>query len=224
VCVALIGALAEYYRIPYNSYEIAQLAYHIEREDLGIKGGYQDQYAAAFGGFNLMEFGKNGSVVVNPLRINQQVLNELHYHLVLIYTGKSRMSDNILDKQINRMVEDPHLVDPVYEQLKQYALDMKSAVITGNLDEFGLLLKRAWDLKKTIVDGVSTPWLEEIWECAEAHGAQGGRIMGAGGGGHMIFYVDYRRKREVIRALQELGVEVKNFQFEQNGLQTWIQK
>src|SRR5271157_3044807 len=117
VCVALIGALAEYYRIPYNSYEIAQLAYHIEREDLGIKGGYQDQYAAAFGGFNFMEFGKNGLVIVNPLRINQNLLNELHYHLVLIYTGKSRLSDNILDKQINRYVASPEEIGQIYEHL-----------------------------------------------------------------------------------------------------------
>jgi len=224
VCVALVGALAEYYRIPYTSYEIAYLAYHIEREDLGIKGGYQDQFAAVFGGFNLMEFGKNGSVIVNPLRIKQDILNELHYHLVLAYSGKSRLSDRILDKQINRYVASPKEIGQIYDNLRDYARQMKDAVITGNLDEFAALITKAFQEKKKAVEGLTTDLVDKIYDTAMEHGAIGGRIMGAGGGGHLLFYVDYKRKREVINALTDIGAEVKNFQFEQNGLQTWIQK
>lgn len=224
VCVALVGALAEYYRIPYTSYEVAQLAYHIEREDLGIKGGLQDQYAATFGGFNLMEFGANLRVVVNPLRLKQEILNELHYHLLLVYTGRSRLSDRILDSQIDRYVQSPGEVVPHYEKLKEMALKMKDAVITGDLENFGLLLEEAWQNKKRVEEKISNPRIEEIHDAALANGAVGGRILGAGGGGHMLFYVDVRKKRDCAKALLELGCQVKNFQFEHLGLQTWIQK
>lgn len=224
VCVALIGALAEYYRIPYTNYEVAQLAYHIEREDLGIKGGLQDQYAATFGGFNFMEFGADLEVVVNPLRLKEDILNELHYHLLLVYTGKSRFSDHILDNQIDRYKANPAEVVPHYEQLKLMARRMKNAVITGKLHDFGRLLEEAWQNKKQVSTKISNPRIEEVHDAAVAHGAVGGRILGAGGGGHMLFYVDYRRKREVIQALEALDAHVKNFQFEHAGLQAWIQK
>ncbi|MHA1734473.1 MAG: GHMP family kinase ATP-binding protein [Promethearchaeota archaeon] len=224
VCVALVGALAEYYRIPYTNYEVAQLAYHIEREDLGIKGGLQDQYAATFGGFNFMEFRENLRVVVNPLRLKDDILNELHYHLLLAYTGKSRFSDHILDNQIDRYKTDPGEVVPHYEKLKDMARKMKDAVITGNLHDFGLLLEEAWQNKKQVSEKISNPRIEEVHGVALENGAIGGRILGAGGGGHMLFYVDYKKKHQCARALQELGCEIKSFQFEHSGLQTWIQK
>ncbi|MHA1820031.1 MAG: GHMP family kinase ATP-binding protein [Promethearchaeota archaeon] len=221
VCVALIGAIAEYYRIPLTGYEIADLAYHIEREELGIKGGLQDQYAAVFGGFNLMEFGKNLEVKVNPLKIKQRILNELYYHLVLIYTGKARFGDKILDKQIKIVEKQDEEVLGHYKELKKMALRMKDALIKEKVDNFGELLEEAWMNKKKVAPTISNERIEEIYKTAKENGAIGGRIMGAGGGGHMLFWVDIENRTQMISALEKIGCKYVPFMFDDNGLQVW---
>ncbi len=183
VCVALVGAMVRYYRIPMSQAEIARSAYEIERIDLGIAGGLQDQYAAAFGGFNLMEFNANLEVIVNPLRISQDVKNELLYHLVLINTGKARMSDGILRDQVGIYVNNPEKVIEHYLILKGLAVKMKNAVVSGECEKFGIMLEEAWMNKKQISEKISNEHIEELYECAKQNGAIGGRIMGAGGGG-----------------------------------------
>jgi D-glycero-alpha-D-manno-heptose-7-phosphate kinase len=221
VCVALIGAIAEYYRIPLNSYEIADLAYHIERKELGIKGGLQDQYAAVFGGFNLMEFGKNLEVKVNPLKIRQRVLNEFHYHLVLIYTGKARMGDKILDKQIKIVETKDQEILGHYDILKNIAIRMKDALIKEDVSNFGQLFETAWFHKKKLAPTISNEQIDTIYETAKSNGATGGRIMGAGGGGHMLFYVDYNNRKKMIDALENIGCRYVPFMFDHDGLQVW---
>jgi len=221
VCVALIGAIAEYYRLPLTSYEIADLAYKIERIELGIKGGYQDQYAATFGGFNLMEFGKNGEVKVNPLNLKSRVLNELHYNLLLIYTGKARLGDKILDKQI-KIVETKQIdIIEHYEILKGIAIKMKDALIKEDLTEFPNLIDTAWAHKKQVAPTISTERIEQIYKVAKDNGALAGRIMGAGGGGHMLFWVPYENRKKVISELERIGCKYVPFMFEPNGLQIW---
>jgi len=225
VCVALVGAMAQFYRIPLTQAEIGKLAYEIERIDLGIAGGLQDQYAAAFGGFNLMEFGKNLSVLVNPLRISQDIKNELLYHMVMINTGKARMSDGILRDQVGIYVNNPEKVLQTYIKLKEYAVEMKSAVVSGETEKFGKLLSEAWKQKKTISAKITNDHIENLYNTAMKKGAIGGRIMGAGGGGHMIFYVkNIENRRPLIAALEEAGARHVPFGFEDNGVQTWITK
>lgn len=221
VCTALIGAIAEYYRIPLNSYEISELAYHIEREELGIKGGLQDQYASVFGGFNLMEFGENLDVKVNPLKIKQRILNEFHYHLVLIYTGKARFGDRILDKQIKIVEQDNKTVLKHYAKLKEIAIAMKNALIKEDLSKFPSLLDTAWMNKKEVAPTISNAHIEKVYRTAKENGAKAGRIMGAGGGGHMLFWADYEDRRQLITSLEDLGCRYVPFMFDHKGLQVW---
>jgi D-glycero-alpha-D-manno-heptose-7-phosphate kinase len=225
VCVALVGAMATYYRIPLSRYEISHLAYEIERIDLGIAGGLQDQYAAAFGGFNLMEFHPNLKVVVNPFRVTTEVKNDLQYHLVLVNTGKSRMSDGILRDQTDVYKTEPEKVLPFYLKVKEIATQMKNAVVSGECREFGLLLDEAWKNKKMISTKIATEQIELLYSTAKRNGAIGGRIMGAGGGGHMLFYVDdVVNRRPLISALEALGAKHVPFNFDDFGLQTWVAK
>lgn len=221
VCVALLGAIAEYYRIPLNNYELADLAFNIERKELGIKGGFQDQYAAVFGGFNLMEFGKNNEVKVNPLNIKQRIQNEMHYHLILIYTGKARLGDKILDKQIKIVEAQDEKVLEKYGVLKNIALQMKDALIKEDLTQFPNLLETAWLNKKEVAPTISNEYIEKIYSTAKLNGALGGRIMGAGGGGHMIFWSEYENRKKIIESLEKLGCRHVPFMFEPNGLQVW---
>lgn len=225
VCVALVGAMARYYRLALNQNEIAHLAYEIERIDLGIAGGLQDQYAAAFGGFNLMEFKKDLEVIVNPLRIPPDIKNEILYHLILINTGKARYSDGILRDQVGIYTSTPEKVLKHYLILKDIAIQMKNAIVKGEVEKWGVLLGEAWKNKKQISDKISNPHIENLYATAIQKGAIGGRIMGAGGGGHMIFYVkDITNRRPLINALEELGAKNVPFGFDDNGIQTWMVK
>jgi D-glycero-alpha-D-manno-heptose-7-phosphate kinase len=225
VCVALVGALAAYYRLTLNQSEVASLAYEIERTDLGIAGGLQDQYAAAYGGFNLMEFHKDLKVIVNPLKVRQDIKNELLYHLVLINTGQRRMSDGILRDQVGVLKNDPDKVLKHYFNLKDIAVEMKNSVITGDVEKFGRLLETAWLNKKQVSTKISNEQIELLYETAKNNGAIGGRILGAGGGGHMLFYVkDIVNRKPLISALVSLGASHVPFGFEDDGIQTWAVK
>jgi D-glycero-alpha-D-manno-heptose-7-phosphate kinase len=225
VCVALVGALATYYRVPLSKSEIASLAYQIERIDLGITGGLQDQYAAAFGGFNLMEFQKDLKVLVNPLNIPRDTRNELLYHLVLINTGEIRMSDGILRDQIGTYQQMPEKVLKHYLANKEIAVQMKNELIAGTTKNFGRLLTTAWQHKKQVSEKISNEKIELLYQTAMDRGAIGGRIMGAGGGGHMIFYVDdIVKRRPLLRALEALGAKHVPYSFDDMGLQTWLVK
>lgn len=220
VVVALVGLLSEHMRMPLTDYEKARLAYTVEREDLGLKGGTQDQYAAVFGGFNFMEF-RGDDVIVNPLRIPTESIQELEYNLLLCFTGGTRVSDHIIDDQTDRYrAKSSSTVDGLQMQ-KELAVEMKDALLRGNLTEFGRLLGRAWDYKKQMSPKISNPHIDELYEEALKHGAIGGKVTGAGGGGYMLLYCRYDAKHEVREALAALGAEAVDFQFDHVGLTTW---
>jgi len=218
--VALIGAFKHWLRSPMTDYEIAELAYYIEREDLGIKGGMQDQYAATFGGFNFIEF--LGSItVVNPLRIRPDILNELQYLLLLCYTGKTRLSARILDTQIKAYVQKREEVVRALDELKAITIDMKNALLRGRLSDFGDLLHHAWENKKKLANQITNPQIDEMYEVARKHGALGGKILGAGGGGYLLLFCQFEKKHIVAEQLEKLGGQIVEFAFEYQGLQTW---
>ncbi len=219
--VALIGAFQRYLNLPLTNYDVARLAYKAEREDLGIKGGLQDQYAATFGGFNFIEFYQS-SVVVNPLRVHPEYLNELQYSLLLCYTGKTRLSAHILDRQIDSVVKKDSAVVEALHQSKNIAVGMKNALLQGRIDDFGALLHEAWLHKRKLDSHISNSEIDDLYETARRHGAIGGKILGAGGGGYLLVYCDFRKKHIVAEKLEECGGQMVEFGFDFAGVQTWV--
>src|SRR5437763_1400910 len=186
--VAIIGAFAEMLRLPLGEYDMAHLAYEIERHDLKMAGGRQDQYAATFGGVNFMEFYGDDKVIVNPLRVRQQYLFELENNLLLYYTATSRESATIIEKQSANVVKKEEKSIDAMHQLKQQAQMMKEALLKGRLNEIGQILDYGFYQKRKMAEGISTQLMDEIYAAAKAAGATGGKISEAGGGGLMIFY------------------------------------
>lgn len=221
--VALIGAFKEWLSKPLTDYEIAELAYQIERVDLKIAGGRQDQYAATFGGFNFIEFGKN-STVVNPLRIKPSILNELEYRLLLCYTGETRLSAGILKRQIASYVTGKNVVVKALDGLKADALRMKNALLLGKIDVLGELLHEAWLKKKKLDRSISSHKIDELYLVARKNGAVGGKILGAGGGGYLLVLCKFDRKHIVAEKLEKAGGQIVEFGFEFRGLDTWKAK
>jgi D-glycero-alpha-D-manno-heptose-7-phosphate kinase len=220
VVVALVGLLSDHMKMPLTDYEKARLAYTVEREDLGLKGGTQDQYAAVFGGFNFMEF-RADQVIVNPLRIPAETIHELEYNLLLCFTGGTRVSDHIIDDQTSRYeAHDAATLDGLRMQ-KELAVEMKNALLQGSLTEFGRLLDKAWSYKKKMSTKISNDHIDELYDEAKRRGAIGGKVTGAGGGGYMLLYCRYDTKHEVRAAMSALGAEAVDFQFDQAGLTTW---
>lgn len=224
LAVAILGAYSEWLRLPLGEYDLAYLAYLIERADLKQAGGKQDQYAAAFGGFNFMEFYADDKVIVNPLRIRTEVLNELSNNLLLYYTNSSRNSGDIIEKQQKNVHEKKEKSIEAMHQIKQQAYELKEAILKDNLDEIGHILHRGWEFKKAMADGISTPLFEELYNTAIKAGATGGKISGAGGGGYVFFYCPGNAKFQVAKALASLGGNIQPYTFTKKGLETWHTK
>jgi D-glycero-alpha-D-manno-heptose-7-phosphate kinase len=218
--VVLVGLLKEFKSLPLTDYEIADLAYVIERKELGIQGGLQDQYAATFGGFNFIEFLPD-RVVVNPLKISQDVINELQYNLLLCYTGKTRLSAGIIEDQIQRYKRCETENIQALREIKRLTIEMKNALLRRDLDVFGELLHEEWQQKKKLSPKISNPELDELYEIARREGALGGKITGAGGGGYMLLYCRFDKKHKIAEKLKALGCVITDFAFEPFGLQTW---
>jgi D-glycero-alpha-D-manno-heptose-7-phosphate kinase len=219
--VAVLGAFAEMLKLPLGDYDIAHLAYEIERNDLSLAGGRQDQYAATFGGVNFMEFYDNDKVIVNPLRIRPQYMHELENNLVLYFTSTSRESAAIIREQVNNVNRKNEESIEAMHQLKEQARMMKEALLKGKLSEFGEILDFGFQQKRKMAANISNSVIEEIYEAAKLAGATGGKISGAGGGGFMIFYCPGNTRFPVKEALLKFGGEVKNYSFTHYGLTSW---
>jgi len=219
--VSILGAFSEWLKLPLGEYDIARLAYEIERKDLEMKGGKQDQYAATFGGINFMEFYDQDRVIVNPLRITSTYLNELSMNLILFYTGISRDSSKIIDSQIksaHTRKGDPYTA---LCQLKEQAMEMKNALLRGDLFRIGEILDWGWQLKKKTSNKMTNAYIDKVYQVAKESGAAGGKISGAGGGGFMLFFCPGNNRYRVIEKLSKLGGEFRRFQFEKKGISTW---
>ncbi|WP_026176812.1 GHMP family kinase ATP-binding protein [Desulfurispora thermophila] len=220
ITVALISAIAEHLRLPLDSYQIAELAYHIERIDVGIKGGKQDQYAASFGGFSFIEF-HDGVTVVNSLRLRSEIICELEYSLVFAYVGGQHFSSHIIEKQVENYRQGREDSVQAMDRLKELAYEMKKALLLGKLQQFGELLDVAWQNKKRMAEGISNPRIDEVYNEARRAGALGGKVSGAGGGGFMFFFCNPGRRFAVQERLKQLGAQLVNFSFVKEGVQTW---
>jgi D-glycero-alpha-D-manno-heptose-7-phosphate kinase len=219
--VAIIGAFAEMLRLPLGEYDMAHYAYEIERKDLGLAGGKQDQYAATFGGVNYMEFYSGDKVIVNPLRVRQQHLFELENNLLLYYTSTSRESAEIIKKQSRNVSDKKESSLHAMQHLKEQAQMMKEALLKGRLDEIGEILDFGFQQKRNMAEGISNSRLEEIYEAAKGAGATGGKISGAGGGGFMIFYCPGMSKYKVSETLEQFGGRSRHYQFVEHGVKSW---
>jgi D-glycero-alpha-D-manno-heptose-7-phosphate kinase len=218
--VAVLGAFKEMLKLPLDEYKIAQYAYDIERNDLQLAGGKQDQYAATFGGVNFMEF-SGDKVIVNPLRIKPEYLHELENNLVLYFTSTSRESAAIIKEQVKNVHEKNEKSIEAMHHLKEQAKMMKEALLQGKLDEIGLILDYGFEQKRNMAANISNNNIEEVYTAAKAAGATGGKISGAGGGGFMIFYCPGNTRHAVIKTLNTFGGTVRDYSFTKYGLTTW---
>ena len=219
--VAILGAFVEMLKLPLGDYDIAHLAYQIEREDLQLAGGKQDQYAATFGGVNFMEFYNDDKVIVNPLRIRPEYMHELGNNLVLYFTDSSRESAAIIKEQVKNVNEKNEKSIKAMHQLKEQAKMMKEALLKGKLNDFGEILDFGFQPKRKMAHNISNSMIENIYDAAKKAGATGGKISGAGGGGFMIFYCPGNTRYNVVDTLKSFGGEVKNYSFTKYGLTTW---
>ena len=220
--VAMVNAFVELLGLPLGEYDIARLAYEIERIDLGLQGGRQDQYAAAFGGVNYMEFHPGEHVVVNPLRVKSWILSELEASTVLYYTGVARESARIIAEQSDRMTRDDADAMKALHEIKDEARAMKECVLRGDLGRFAQSMRRGWEAKQRTASCVSTSVVDRAIAVASGAGATAGKVSGAGGGGFLMLFVDPLRRPDVCRALRQLdGGEVFNCHFTQHGSKAW---
>ncbi len=221
IVVSLLGAFVEWLNLPLGKYDIAHLAYEIERVDLKMAGGKQDQYAATFGGINYLEFFANDKVIVNPLQLKPEVVNELEFNLLLYFTATQRLSATIINEQVKNVNEKNEKSIDAMHNLKQQAHQMKDALLKGELNKIGEILHFGWQNKKQMANSISNTLIDTIYTKAIETGATGGKISGAGGGGFMFFYCPAVTKIKVAKAIEQLGGNVQSFKFTQQGLVTW---
>ena len=220
--VAMVEAFRDMFNLPLGLYDVAHLAFEIERIDLALEGGKQDQYAAAFGGVNFIEFLSGDRVIVNPLRVDRSTLNELESSIVVCFSGQSRASDSIIRDQIEAAQHEGGKALEGLHALKQDALDMKQALLRGDIHGMAEILDRSWASKKATAESVSNSHIDALYSVARANGARGGKVSGAGGGGFMMFIADPDSKPRLIRALAEAGGTPDKIIFTHTGVESWL--
>jgi D-glycero-alpha-D-manno-heptose-7-phosphate kinase len=219
--ISLIGVYQELFNLPLGEYDIAEMAVQIERNELKEKGGKQDQYASAFGGFNHMEF-KNDRVMVNPLKIKMEIQNELENNILLYFTNLTRNSSDVLTEQIEKIkTNDEQSIESLQCLVKQ-SRDVKDCLMKGNLDKLGNIFHNGFQQKKKLANGISTEEIELLYQTALKAGATGGKISGAGGGGFLFFYCPNNTKYNVIKELDKLKMGYHQlFTFNKFGMNSW---
>ena len=219
--VSIIGVYMELFNLPLGEYDIADMAVQIERNELKENGGKQDQYAAAFGGWNYMEF-KGDDVIVNPLRIKDKVQDELENNIVLYFTNFTRKSSDVLEEQVKKIEEDNKTSLLSLHGLVEQAKLIKDCLIRGKIEELGEVLDYGFKQKTQLASGITTSEIQKLYNTALKHGATGGKISGAGGGGFIFFYCPNNTKYEVIKELDKLKIGYNQpFTFNKFGLRTW---
>ncbi len=219
--VAMIKAYVELLNLPLGDYDIAHMAYEIERIEVGLNGGKQDQYAATFGGFNFIEFYADDRVIVNPLRIKNWIISELESCLVLYYTGVSRESAKIIEQQSKNVAQNNEKSLEAMHEIKHYSFVFKEALLKGDVISIAKNLKWAWEAKKKTAQNISNDRIDKVYDMAVTAGAWSGKISGAGGGGFMMFIVDPVRREKVIKNLRKYGGEVIGCHFTKRGTEGW---
>jgi D-glycero-alpha-D-manno-heptose-7-phosphate kinase len=220
--VALLAAFERWLRLGLDSYALAEAAVQIERHDLGLAGGRQDHYAAAFGGWNHLVFRADGHIVVHPLRLPPEVIHELEATLVLYDTGISRSSAQIIAGQVDGLQQRTEQAVEAMHQLRVHARAMTDAILTGQLHRVGPLLEQGWHHKRTTATGIATPIIDAVHDAALEAGATGAKVSGAGGGGFMVLACPGTSRHRVSAALEAFGGRTTPLRFSPEGVTTWI--
>jgi D-glycero-alpha-D-manno-heptose-7-phosphate kinase len=222
--VALVDAFRAVLRLPLGQYEVAQLAFDIERRDLSLLGGRQDQYSATFGGANFIEFYENNRVIVNPLRLSDQIRNELEASLVICLSGGKRTPEPIIAEQIAGVTGRSVSTLDALHRLKTDAVAMKNALLLGDIEGMAGILEDSWKAKQLTASGVSNENIERLYEVAFANGALAGKVSGAGGGGFVMFIVPPEDRLGLTIALSAAGGQAGSVKFTERGCETWQQR
>jgi D-glycero-alpha-D-manno-heptose-7-phosphate kinase len=219
--VALVAVFRELLSLPLGDYELAHLAYEIERIDAGLAGGMQDQYAASFGGFNFIEFYGADRIIVNPLRVKRWIVNELEACSLLYFTGFSRESAHIIEDQREHTRKRHSVALDALHAVKREATIMKEAVLKGDFDLLARSMRDGWQAKKLTSTRVSNTHIDTVLDAAFASGATAAKVSGAGGGGFVFLLVDPPRRTDVAQTLLRFGGQVTNCHFTEPGVQAW---
>lgn len=220
-CISTIGVLDHLKKQKNTRHEIAELAFQIE-ENIGNVGGRQDQYAAAFGGLNLYEFLGSKSVLVKPLELKKDYILELEKNLLIASTGKRIKSSGQVHKEEKELgLRTNQNKIQMLHDFKQIASDMADCLRKGKFNDFGYLIKQSWESKKNHNPTVTNSYIDALVDIALENGAIGARLMGAGGGGHLLVYCNSNKEQIVARELEEKGAKIIPFSFDFTGLQTW---
>ena len=220
--VALIAAIAEYYKIPLGEYDIAEYAVEIERKICDLPGGKQDQFAAAFGGFNFTEFLSDGRTIVNPLRLNYKTQNMMELNTVLYYVGKPRKDSRVIENTSKGLVDSEVVLNATHK-IKEACIDYKRSLLTGDFKRITELMETYWRSKLETNPHVASPEILDAYEFSLQNGATGAKISGAGGGGHMVLFTEFERRHDLISALKEKEGRVVPFKFVKHGVDVWRQ-
>lgn len=220
--VSIIKAYSELLSLPLGDYDIAHLSYQIERKDLAMKGGKQDQYAATFGGVNFMEFYENDRTIINPLKVRRWILSELEQSLILFYTGVSRDSGLIIEEQDKNINSNSLVTITSMLAIKNEALEMKEALLKGNIKALADSMNRGWQAKKNAARKISNNNIDRIYDMVMNAGAMAGKISGAGGGGFLMFLVPPSKRMKILRLLEQEKVgRTMPCHFVDEGTQSW---
>lgn len=215
--VALLNSLHAYNKDFVAQKQLAEEACHIEIDILGEPIGKQDQYMAAFGGLTCLTFDKNGDVLVEPLRISREALDQLESNILLFFTGKERSASAILSEQDEKCKQDDPGMLQNLDQIKEIGLETRKYLERGQVDMLGELLHAHWETKKKRSRKMSDPFIDECYEVARKNGAAGGKLIGAGGGGFFMFYSNNNHKPRLIEAMQKVGLKWERFHFDFDG-------
>ena len=220
--VALIAAIAEYYNVPLGEYDMAEYAIEIERKICDLPGGKQDQFAAAFGGFNFMEFLKDGRTIVNPLRLNQKTQNMMELSTVLYYVGKPRKDSRVIENTAKGLVDSKTVLNATHE-IRNACINYKRSLLMGDFDMISELMETYWRMKLETNPHVASPEILDSYDYARKNGATAAKISGAGGGGHMVLFTEFEERHRLISALKNKEGRVVPFKFVNHGVDVWRQ-
>jgi D-glycero-alpha-D-manno-heptose-7-phosphate kinase len=222
ILVSIIAAFNELLELKLSQQEIAKKAVVIERKELNMAGGKQDQYAASFGGTNFLSFTTKGEVLIEPIELSTSCKNELEFNLILFYNEQKRDSAIIIETQMQNVESNNEDSILATHEIKKEALDLLEQLKSNSLSAIGDILNRSWENKKKMAHGITNQTIDLIHNTAMSAGAKGGKISGAGGGGFILFYVDSTKKNQVIQALQTFNGKIIPFKLVDEGVQSWV--